>query len=81
MKVYRSSTGKFITTYQMWIKGKSPSNKLQMWDEEEGWKLRETSSGELILWEEVDEESLPEGVEVVQKTRMSYPVIEDTREK
>lgn len=65
----------------MWIKGKSPSNRLQMWDEDEGWKLRETSSGELVLWEEVDEESLPEGVEVIQKTSMSYPVIEDTREE
>ena len=81
MTVYRSSTDEFITSYQMWIKGKNPSNTLQMWDEEEGWKLRETTSGELVLWEEIDEESLPEGVEVVQKTRMSYPVIEDTREE
>lgn len=63
----------------MWIKGKDPSNKLQMWDEEDGWKLRETSTGELVLWTEVEEESLPGEVEVVRKTAMNSPVIEDSR--
>lgn len=81
MMIYRSSTGEFITSYQMWIKGKNPSNKLQMWDEEDGWKLRETSAGELVLWTEVEEESLPEGVEVVRKTAMNFPVIEDSRDE
>ena len=81
MKVYRSSKDTFITTYQMWNKGKNPSNKRHMWDSEEGWMLRETSSGELVLWIEIDEQDLPEGVEVVRRHPASYPTINDSRDE
>ena len=81
MKVYKSSTGRFITTYQMWNKGKNPSDKRHIWDSEEGWMLRETSAGELVLWTEIDEQDLPDGVEVVQHHPASYPVVQDSRDE
>ena len=49
MEIYKSSTGKFITSNQMWNKGKNPANKRHLWDSDEGWMLRETSAGELVL--------------------------------
>ena len=81
MEIYRSSTGKFITAYQMWNKGKNPANKRHLWDSDEGWMLREMSAGELVLWTEVSESELPEGVEVVRPHPASYPVIKDSRNR